>query len=123
MEQLPTLARNLLVIAALAWLFCVSTALFHIIPLGFEATTVYVGLVYLFGASLTLIALTLTLISLFRYGRTKTRLTMCFWSIGMVLAFVALTLASFVIGSIAEDANHLTMRWSERLAALVPYAR
>ena len=112
MEQLPTVARNLLVLAAPAWLFCLSTAFFHIIPLGFEATTVYGGLSYMFGASLAVIALALTLISLLRYGRTKTRLRMCFWSIGMVLAFGALTLASIVIGSMTADAHHLTNRCS-----------
>ena len=104
MEQLLTVARNLLILAAVAWLFCCSTGLFHLIPIGFEATTVYVGLAYLVGATLAVIAFVLTLISLFRYGRTRARFRMCMWSIGMVLAFAALTVASIVIGSMAADA-------------------
>jgi hypothetical protein len=103
MEQLPTVARNLLIVAGLPWLFCLFTVILPIIRLGFEATTVYVGLAYIFGASLALIAFALSLLSLIRYGRTGTRVKICLSSIGTILAFGALMLVTSMIGAMAAD--------------------
>jgi hypothetical protein len=90
MEQLLIVSQNLLVVAGFAWLFCLFTVVLPIIRLGFEATTVYVGLAYIFGASLALVALVLSLVSLVRYGRTSPRVKICLCSVGVVLAFGAL---------------------------------
>lgn len=98
MKQLSDLCRNLLILAALPWLFCVCTVILPIIPLrGFEATTVYVGLAFWGGALLALIALALSVVSLIRFGRNPGRVIICLWSIGTVLAYGVLPVVLTVI--------------------------
>jgi hypothetical protein len=112
-------ARNLLVVAALPLLFCCDLVYWHTLPVGFEGTAAYGGLAFWFGVIVTIVALGLATFSLFRYGKTASRLIVLLCSVAMLVLFGLV----FTAGEIRCNANHLTMRWSERLAAVAPCLR
>ena len=109
-------ARNLLVVAALPLLFCCDLVYWHTLPVGFEGTAAYGGLAFWFGVIVTIVALGFATFSLVRYGNTAPRLIVLLCSAAMLVLFGLV----FTAGEIRCNANHLTMRWSERLAAVVP---
>src|SRR5687767_3519236 len=71
-----TVARNLLIVAALALLFCCDAVFLHVIPFGYEGKLAFGGLAFWFGVLLTVIALTLVSITLLRHGRTRRHLAL-----------------------------------------------
>lgn len=89
MVTLTTVSRNLLVVAALALLFCSDAFIWHTIPLGFEGTLAYGGAAFWFGAILTVVALVLTIIAIVRHGRGRFSVAVCIAAVTMLAGYAA----------------------------------
>jgi hypothetical protein len=88
MVTLATVARNLVIIAVMALVWAVQTFFWPMLPLGFEGTLALGGLLFSFGAALSIIALVLAITVLIRGGRTPARAALCFSSGAVLACFV-----------------------------------
>ena len=88
MVTLATVARNLVVVAAVSFLWSLQTFFWPILPLGYEGSLALGGIVFLLGTVLSLIALVMAIIVLTRSGRTRSHVALCVWSGGVLAAFI-----------------------------------
>jgi hypothetical protein len=98
MVKLTSLATSLLIVAALALLFCLDLRFWNNIPLGYEGMLAIGGLAFWFGFSLSLLSVVLAAL-VFRRNRTRGR-------IGLLVCCVII-LAGFAIVA-AVDILYIT---------------
>jgi hypothetical protein len=97
MVKLVTVARNLLIVAALALAFCIDALFSHFIPLGYEGMLAFGGLAFWFGVALTVVATVLAALALARYGRTRSRLVVLLCSVVLLISFALVASADILL--------------------------
>src|SRR5436190_2134782 len=90
--KLTSLAMSLLVVAALALLFCLDLRFWNHIPLGYEGMLAFGGLAFWFGLSLSLLSVVLAAV-VFRRSRTRGR-------IGLLVCYVIILAGFAVVASV-----------------------
>ena len=94
----PTaISRNLLVVAALALLFCCDAVFWHTIPLGYEGMLAFGALSFWFGVVLTVVALSFVIVGFVRYGRGRSGLITLGCGLLLLIGFTVVAVLSIPI--------------------------
>src|ERR1041384_4849267 len=94
MAKPTAISRNLLVVAALALLFCCDVVFWHTIPLGYEGILAFGSLSFWFGVALTVIGLCFVVFGLFRYGRARSSVITLASGVLLLISFVVVAVLS-----------------------------
>src|SRR2546423_4094656 len=86
MVKLTSLATNLLIVAALALLFCLDVRFWNLVPLGYEGMLAFGWLGFWLGFSLSLLSLVLAAV-LFRRSRTRGRVVLLVCCVFILVGF------------------------------------
>jgi len=86
LNMLLRISVLLCLVAAVALLFVMAGGVWHMLPIGFERT-VYGAFAFWSGSAISLLAVVLSLVSLFKNGRTGSAVRVCIFSVVLFGAF------------------------------------
>ena len=79
-------------VATAALLFVCDALFWRVLPVGFEALTVFGALAMMIGSASSLLSAVFAVITLRKHGGTRPRIALCSWSAILILAFASLML-------------------------------